>query len=765
MVDYSTEIVIIGAGISGAVLAERYANLGKKVLVLEKRSHIAGNCYDYYNDDGILVSKYGAHFFHTNDKEVWEYVQRFSEWYPYEHRVLAKVDGHLVPIPVNITTVNTLFQLHLSNESEMQKWLDENQVPNAHPRNGKEAALARVGPVLYEKMFKNYTKKQWDKYPEELDASVLNRIPVRSNFDDRYFDDQFQFLPTGGYTQMFEKILRHPNITVQLNTDFFDVRDKVKNFKKLFYTGPIDQFFDFQFSLKEKLEYRSIRFVHETLDMPYFQENSVINYPNEEKFTRIVEYKHITRQKHPKTTIVKEYTTDEGEPYYPVPNPRNQAIYDQYKHAADKLTNIYFVGRLANYKYFNMDQAFRNALDLFTRLEGKNNTSLPTFSSFLMAGFECTYAKAENKKRLDQLADTKHDLYCREDYRLLKEIGITTVREGLSWQQIDRGNGEYDFRRYANMLEIARDEHIQQIWDLNHFDFPDFVDPFSAKFVQTFAEYAKQVAVFLSQYTQKSEQQDKTFYLVPWNEISFFSWMAGDQGIWAPYEIGKGYELKKQLVRATIAAMDGIWQVTDKVRFIQVDPFMYRPAKPPTTEATRQLAREFRKIRFQSWDMLSGHIEPQLDGSPKYLDIIGVNYYPQNQEWIIPQTTMENRLQYTMIPWMSKYRQSLAVMLKEIFARYHRPLLITETGAWGDLRPSFWKRTLREIDDAISQGCPIAGVCAYPIVDRPDWFDGHLVNSGFWDFICDDQACQRIPHEPTLTIIRDYQQKRSRLQS
>jgi UDP-galactopyranose mutase len=368
------DIIIIGAGISGSVLAERYANLGKKVLVLEKRDHIAGNCYDYYNDDGILVSKYGAHLFHTNYEDVWEYVNRFSKWYFYEHKVLGKIDGKLVPIPVNITTVNELLGLNIKNEAEMKKWLDENQVHNENPKDGREAAMARVGKVLYEKIFKNYTKKQWDKYPEELDASVLNRIPVRADFDDRYFSDKYQYLPEGGYTQMFKKILAHPNITVKLNTDFFDIRDELKNYQKLFYTGPIDQFFDFKFSLKEKLEYRSIRFVHETHDQEFYQSNSVINYPNEEEFTRIVEYKYITGQKHPKTTIVKEYTTDEGEPYYPVPNPRNQAIYEKYQTEAKKLVDIYFVGRLANYKYFNMDQAFKNALDLFSELEEKHES-------------------------------------------------------------------------------------------------------------------------------------------------------------------------------------------------------------------------------------------------------------------------------------------------------------------------------------------------------------------------------------------------------
>jgi UDP-galactopyranose mutase len=363
------DIIIIGAGISGATLAERYASVGKSVLVLEKRDHIGGNCYDYYNDDGILVSKYGAHLFHTNEESVWKYVQRFAKWYFYEHRVLAKVDGQLVPIPVNITTVNKLFGLNIKTEAEMRKWLDENQIKNEDPQNGKEAALARVGEVLYKKMFRQYTKKQWDKYPEELDASVLNRIPVRSNFDDRYFGDKYQFLPEGGYTPLFEKMLNHPNITVLLKTDYFDVREVIKKYEKLFYTGPIDQFFDFKFSVNEKLEYRSINFVHETHDKEFYQSNSVINYPNEESFTRIVEYKHITHQKHPKTTIVKEYTCDGGEPFYPVPNARNQSIYEKYKKEAEKLSNIYFVGRLANYKYFNMDQAFKNALDLFSSLE------------------------------------------------------------------------------------------------------------------------------------------------------------------------------------------------------------------------------------------------------------------------------------------------------------------------------------------------------------------------------------------------------------
>lgn len=368
----NTDIVIVGAGISGAVLAQQYASIGKRVTVIERRDHIAGNCYDYYDDNGILVSKYGAHLFHTNYEDVWAYVNQFSEWYPWEHKVLARVGDKLVPVPVNITTVNTLYGLDLRTDEEMQQWLDENREDNPGATNGRDAVLHKVGGDLYEKMFRHYTKKQWDKYPEELDASVLNRIPVRTNTDDRYFSDKYQALPKHGYTQLFAAILDHPNIDVRLSTDFFDVRPQLGNYEKLFYTGPIDRFFEFKHSLVEKLEYRSINFVSETVEREFFQENSVINYPGREvDFTRIVEYRHFGNQTGSQvTTIVKEYTTDEGDPYYPVPNERNQRIYERYRAEAEALEDVYFVGRLANYKYFNMDQAFHNALQLFEQLEG-----------------------------------------------------------------------------------------------------------------------------------------------------------------------------------------------------------------------------------------------------------------------------------------------------------------------------------------------------------------------------------------------------------
>jgi len=250
------DIIVVGAGISGATIAERFANvLNKKVLIIEKRNHIGGNCYDHYNKDGILVSKYGAHLFHTSYEDVWKYVNKFSLWTPYEHRVLACVDNKYIPIPVNITTVNTLFNISIKNQEEMKLWLKKNQIKNNNPKNSKEAALARVGPILYEKLFQNYTRKQWDKDPSELDPEVLNRIPVRDNFDNRYFSDKYQAQPKNGFTKLFENMLDHPNITVKLNTDYFDEQPKLKDYEKIFYTGPIDRFFNFKFNKKRKLDY------------------------------------------------------------------------------------------------------------------------------------------------------------------------------------------------------------------------------------------------------------------------------------------------------------------------------------------------------------------------------------------------------------------------------------------------------------------------------------------------------------------------------
>lgn len=363
----SFDIVVIGAGISGATIAERYANLlNKKVLVIEKRDHIGGNCYDYKDKNGILISKYGAHIFHTNYEDVWEYINLFSKWFRYEHKVLSKVDNMLVPVPVNITTVNKLFNLHIKDEKEMKNWLVKNVKKVKHPKNSEDSAISRVGYELYEKMFKNYTKKQWDLLPSELEASVMDRIPVHTSFDDRYFKDKYQVLPSNGYTEVFNKMLDHKNITVLLNTDYFKIKNDIKGNQKTYFTGPIDRYFNHKY---DSLQYRSINFKFETHDLNFFQKNSVINYPQTEKFTRIVEYKHFYDIQSKKTVISKEFSKWGGEPYYPVPNEKNRQLFNLYKKESEVLENegIYFVGRLANYKYFNMDQAFKNALDLFKK--------------------------------------------------------------------------------------------------------------------------------------------------------------------------------------------------------------------------------------------------------------------------------------------------------------------------------------------------------------------------------------------------------------
>ena len=360
------DVVVVGAGLSGCVVAREYAERGKRVCIIDKRSHIAGNCYDAIDENGILVNHYGAHLFHTNSEKVWDYMNRFSKWTRWEHKVVGSVDGALVPIPANITTVNRLCSEHIKDSTEMQTWLHNQQVACDTPANSEEVALSRMGPTLYEKIVKNYTFKQWAKYPAELSPEVLQRIPVRDSFDERYFTDRYQALPEGGYTLFVSRIIDHPLIHVQLNTDFFTIRNTIPSRTVIIYTGPIDRYFSW--AGHQPLEYRSIRFETETYkNMPFYQTNSVINYPGKDtKFTRIVEYKHFLHQSSPHTTIVKEYTTDKGEPYYPVPTKENQALYEKYKKLASSETRVHFLGRLATYKYINMDQAIEMALDFFT---------------------------------------------------------------------------------------------------------------------------------------------------------------------------------------------------------------------------------------------------------------------------------------------------------------------------------------------------------------------------------------------------------------
>jgi UDP-galactopyranose mutase len=364
------EYVVVGAGLSGVVLAERIANvLNKDVIVLEKRDHIAGNCYDYIDEDtNIRISKYGPHLFHTNDDIVWNYINKFAEWIRWDHKVVANIDNKLVNLPININTINTLFNEKITNSSEMTAWLEKNRksIPENEINTSEDVCLNNVGEVIYEKIFKPYTYKQWAKYPSELKPEVLRRIPLRLNFDDRYFSDKYQALPVNGYTRFVKNILESPRIHVYLNTDFYDIRNLIDTKKtKIFITGPIDQYF--KDSGLPKLEYRSINFeIEKHFNTKYYQTHSVVNYPNANiAYTRITEYKHFLNQYSPHTIIIKETSTDIGDPYYPIPDEKNIALYEKYKSLASNISNVYFLGRLGTYKYFNMDAAIKNSLDFF----------------------------------------------------------------------------------------------------------------------------------------------------------------------------------------------------------------------------------------------------------------------------------------------------------------------------------------------------------------------------------------------------------------
>jgi len=359
------DAIIVGAGLSGCVMAERIASvLNKKVLIIEKREHIGGNCYDFIDEEtGLRISKYGAHLFHTNDEDVWQYVQNFSKWVRYDHKVVANIDGRNVPVPVNMETVNIICDQNLQTESETKEWFMNSVVLYDNPKNSEEIALSRVGDVLYEKLFKPYTIKQWNTSPKELDSSVLGRIPVRHSMESRYFSDKYQAIPENGYTKMIENMISHPNITVQLNTEY---NHELHNSSVLIYTGPIDRYYA-SHGLP-KLEYRSLRFETERyFNVGFVQEHMVINYPSlYVPFTRTIEYKHLPNQtKTNHSIVIKEYPSDNGEPYYPVPTEKNKQLYKTYKSLSENERNIHMIGRLANYKYFNMDQAIRNALDYF----------------------------------------------------------------------------------------------------------------------------------------------------------------------------------------------------------------------------------------------------------------------------------------------------------------------------------------------------------------------------------------------------------------
>ncbi len=362
------DYLIVGAGFAGSVLAERLAvGSGCKVLLIDKRPHLAGNAYDHYDQNGILVHKYGPHIFHTNSQEVFEYLSRFTQWRPYEHRVRASVDGQLVPIPINLDTVNQLYGLNLTS-FQVEEFFASLAEEREEIRTSEDVVVSKVGQELYEKFFRNYTRKQWNLDPSELDSSVIARVPIRTNRDDRYFTDTYQAMPLYGYTRMFENMVDQPNIKLMLNTDFQEIKDYI-NYRQVIYTGPIDEFFNFCYG---KLPYRSLQFKFVTLDLSLHQPVAVVNYPNQHAYTRVTEFKYLTGQEHTKTTLVYEYPCAEGDPYYPIPRPENMDLYRKYKALADATRDVQFVGRLGTYKYYNMDQVTAQALTLYAKITGKS---------------------------------------------------------------------------------------------------------------------------------------------------------------------------------------------------------------------------------------------------------------------------------------------------------------------------------------------------------------------------------------------------------
>ena len=352
------DVLVVGAGFSGAVAAERLADCGLEVLIVDKRPHIGGNAYDTYDAHGVLMHPYGPHIFHTNAQRVADYLSQFTEWRPYEHHVLAKVDSQFVPIPINIETVNRLYGLNL-DESTIENYYEQVREPCAQIKTSEDVVLNAVGRDLYEKFFRGYTRKQWGLDPSELSASVAARVPTRTNRDCRYFTDSFQCMPRRGYTVLFRNMLERSRIHIETGVDYFRIRQRIQA-RHIVFTGPVDAYFDYRFG---KLPYRSLQFEHvHFADVNRYQPVGTVNFPNDYDYTRITEFKHVTGQQHTGTSIVREYPQDEGDPYYPIPRPENEMLLKRYLELAAKESDVTFVGRLAQYRYYNMDQCVGAAL-------------------------------------------------------------------------------------------------------------------------------------------------------------------------------------------------------------------------------------------------------------------------------------------------------------------------------------------------------------------------------------------------------------------
>ena len=365
------DYLIVGAGFAGSVLAERLASQrGATCLVIDRRDHIGGNAHDRHDAAGVLIHPYGPHYFRTNSDRIVEYLSQFTEWHRVDYKILSWTHGRYWQFPINLNTFEQLLERPSTTE-EMEATLAQWRVPFAQPKNSEEVILSQVGERLYDMFFKGYTRKQWHRDPRELDPSVCGRIPIRTNRDDRYLSEKFQALPAAGYTPMFQKMLAHPKIEIRLRTDYREAR-ALARYRHLIFTGPIDEYFDHCFG---PLPYRSLRFEPETLAQEFHQPAMQVNYPNDHDYTRIVEIKHATGQRIPVTTIVREYPQDFAtgrEPYYPIPAPAPRALYERYAARAAQEPGVSFVGRLATYRYYNMDQIVGMALAEFERLAVPN---------------------------------------------------------------------------------------------------------------------------------------------------------------------------------------------------------------------------------------------------------------------------------------------------------------------------------------------------------------------------------------------------------
>lgn len=361
------DYLIVGAGFAGSVLAERIASeLKKDVIIVEKRNHIGGNCYDEYDENGIFIHRYGPHLFHTNDREMIEYLSQFTQWYKYEHKVLAYSKGEYFPMPINRETINRVYNTNLRTEEDVKSYLlsiKENRFPI---KNSEDIIVNQVGQKLFEKFFKHYTYKQWNYYPKDLAPSICGRISVRYDSDDRYFRDKYQLMPKDGFTKLFEKMLSSDRVRLILGTDFKELINSI-NYKFLIYTGPIDYLFDYKFG---KLTYRSIEFKFKNFNTESYQPAPVVNYVDEDvPYTRVTEYKKITGQKAFSTTISFEYPNSGNEPYYPVLNPLNLELFRKYKFEANKVRNLILCGRLAEFRYYEMGQVIARALHIFKQIK------------------------------------------------------------------------------------------------------------------------------------------------------------------------------------------------------------------------------------------------------------------------------------------------------------------------------------------------------------------------------------------------------------